>query len=646
MIFGLSLFVLWSLCPADAWPDIVPSPCHHCESRSWACRRHCSSSSSQDYVLDFTYAHEANTCTEIIPWNSSTVVIDKDIWCFYPQAQMCRIRGATCNLPMLGCDNMHKYTFNGVGVLEGCSPTMAGADDLLLESCSWVCKHRRPVARCQLRFDPHGRLKLGGKLDKCWIDNECRSNKEATVMATCKPHVTASTAGDLSMLETSGSLVLYVANAMAFLSDKRTIIAALKDGMLSSITELHVGMLTIFGVNAQPRRLGRILTEEVSQEVYVNYTVKITGLSPLLAMQHALMVDLALQAVKASTLATAINTQLSIMGLSAAVNGVAISVSPLRKEDLALEEPSAELSTLAAMHSVFSRRFGEASEELCSLQEDIEKHNETSAELKLLRAKHAAAAQELATLRAAYADLEQSLEKAQLALNATNFLLHASRQNVLDTAQKLVTARGSVATIPATFDDMKEAHLKAERLLLQALANYSSVKHEMRQSVGRHQQAARSVADLSMELGHVRKLIWQVTHNDLAQTRLNLSQAILREQAATEALTAEQAAHEETRQQLWQARASHKQAAEQVEILEETSTLAFFVCIAGLAVAIGALVLVLICWYRDRWDSGKVELTPVVPFDPNAVVEGNPIGKAMPQTIVAAPCRGTSNSKS
>jgi len=372
--------------------------------------------------------------------------------------------------------------------------------------------------------------------------------------------------------------------------------------------------------------------------VYVNYTVKVAGTSPRLAAQQALMVDLALQAVKPSTLATNINTQLSVMGLSAAVHGAALSVSPLRIEERALEESSSELSKLAAMHKVFSQHFGEASDELSSLRNELQQHNQTSAELKLLKAKHAAAVQELATLGAVYTSLQKSLEEAQLAFNATNSL----RQKVLDTAQQLVTAQGSSAASPATLDDTREAHLKAERLLLQALANYSLVNQEIRQNVGRHQQASRSVADMSMALAQLRKLLWQVTHNDLAQTLLNLSQAILREQTATEALKAEQAAHEQTRQQLWQAQVSHKEAMEDVDISEAKTIAIICVSGVGLVLAICALSVVLICWFRNRWDS---RVTPVVPFhpvEPSQFVVGSPIGKAMPQSVVTAPCRSDS----
>eukprot|EP00932_Pfiesteria_piscicida_P020808 SRR837773.7611.p1 GENE.SRR837773.7611~~SRR837773.7611.p1 ORF type:complete len:308 (-),score=47.81 SRR837773.7611:111-1034(-) len=80
-------------------------------------------------------------------------------------------------------------------------PKSTMAENLVRESCSWVCTATRPVARCSWEFDPRGFFTaIGGGLEMCWMKSVCRGGF-VEVDVSCKPtelwHQANNTAAEL-----------------------------------------------------------------------------------------------------------------------------------------------------------------------------------------------------------------------------------------------------------------------------------------------------------------------------------------------------------------------------------------------------------------------------------------------------------------
>jgi len=110
-----------------------------------------------------------------------------------------------CGVPdsrwFLACQNMGNYSFTGISFFGGCQQQLAQeatAHQLTVEeSCVWVCKHKRPVARCEWKFThPVGST---DRLDMCWLSELCIGG-QVRVYAACKPHELFNASEDLAAL--------------------------------------------------------------------------------------------------------------------------------------------------------------------------------------------------------------------------------------------------------------------------------------------------------------------------------------------------------------------------------------------------------------------------------------------------------------
>lgn len=112
---------------------------------------------------------------------------DIDPWCHISQTQL-----------FLRCSTMNDFDFTGISMLEGCKSDAMGSA-LVRESCSWICKHGRPIARCLWEFAHEGVI-FGGRLQACWLSEAC--GKQNTVVTTvCEPKSQANVTTEILTLQ-------------------------------------------------------------------------------------------------------------------------------------------------------------------------------------------------------------------------------------------------------------------------------------------------------------------------------------------------------------------------------------------------------------------------------------------------------------
>lgn len=151
--------------------------CPECAFGTWGCPRRACSASDQLQALSTNFTYAAGGCWSEVPANSRTLNIDIDIWCSIDETARTR----------LTCDTMHSFYFDGIAILEGCMPKTTVADQLVRETCAWVCTGGRPIARCSWEFDRQGYYTaIGGGLETCWLKSVCRGGY-VEVDAACKP---------------------------------------------------------------------------------------------------------------------------------------------------------------------------------------------------------------------------------------------------------------------------------------------------------------------------------------------------------------------------------------------------------------------------------------------------------------------------
>jgi len=87
----------------------------------------------------------------------------------------------------LSCDNMDVYDHSGISMLDDCRADATGLE-LVRESCHWVCKGGRPVARCVWEFARNTSLILPGQLQTCWLSEAC-NGQTVDLTVACKPNL-------------------------------------------------------------------------------------------------------------------------------------------------------------------------------------------------------------------------------------------------------------------------------------------------------------------------------------------------------------------------------------------------------------------------------------------------------------------------
>eukprot|EP00401_Gymnodinium_catenatum_P038928 CAMPEP_0117546286 /NCGR_PEP_ID=MMETSP0784-20121206/46529_1 /TAXON_ID=39447 /ORGANISM="" /LENGTH=745 /DNA_ID=CAMNT_0005343153 /DNA_START=1 /DNA_END=2236 /DNA_ORIENTATION=+ len=156
-----------------AGPQRPPANCPLCAFGEFRCPRACSGG-MRSFSIDFQYRHTEQSCVEEVPHNGSAISYDADVWCHWLGSRF-----------IVSCENMEKYDFGGLSMLYGCHGG-AASDDLVRESCSWICKHRRPQIRCTWNFDSANRHGLRTRLEACWLWEACKEDT-IEVLAVCKP---------------------------------------------------------------------------------------------------------------------------------------------------------------------------------------------------------------------------------------------------------------------------------------------------------------------------------------------------------------------------------------------------------------------------------------------------------------------------
>lgn len=140
----------------------------------------------QTKVIDFHY--KFGECWEDIPFSGNKSMTDYDMHCGIPYSRY-----------FLNCSTMGQYSFSGTAFLNGCQKqlTLQAPQLIVEESCVWVCKHKRPVARCQWKFThPEGST---DRLEMCWLSQSC-IGEQIRVYAACKPHDLFNASEDLAAL--------------------------------------------------------------------------------------------------------------------------------------------------------------------------------------------------------------------------------------------------------------------------------------------------------------------------------------------------------------------------------------------------------------------------------------------------------------
>lgn len=163
--------------------------CPECPYGLWSCSNSwCSSvpdppmTPQAVHIFDFQYFNEA--CSEEIPVSSSVVQIDHDIHCLAFASGRADVAFA------LHCDNMAElHPIGRNAALEGCTG-QGQAENLLKESCSWICKNLRPIIRCTYTFDTnnvHGFAQ--GKIDYCVASARCLPDYTEELQVVCQERV-------------------------------------------------------------------------------------------------------------------------------------------------------------------------------------------------------------------------------------------------------------------------------------------------------------------------------------------------------------------------------------------------------------------------------------------------------------------------
>jgi len=102
------------------------------------------------------------------------MIMDVNMWCQNSHTML-----------FLSCGNMDDFDHSGISMLDDCP---ADATGLVRESCHWVCKGGRPVARCVWEFARSTSLILPGQLQTCWLSEAC-NGQTVDVTAACKPNL-------------------------------------------------------------------------------------------------------------------------------------------------------------------------------------------------------------------------------------------------------------------------------------------------------------------------------------------------------------------------------------------------------------------------------------------------------------------------
>eukprot|EP00929_Paragymnodinium_shiwhaense_P006581 TRINITY_DN11026_c0_g1_i1.p1 TRINITY_DN11026_c0_g1~~TRINITY_DN11026_c0_g1_i1.p1 ORF type:complete len:1382 (+),score=370.85 TRINITY_DN11026_c0_g1_i1:145-4290(+) len=571
VIISAAWFSLGGAAAVESSPPSDEACGSQCVHGQWECQRPCTYARPA-WAMDFTYFHEVDdhrvsdlsSCTEFIPWNASTMQVDVDLYCVFPDLQSCR--DPWCQDPFLGCDNMHQFWFTGLAMLDGCSPaaTDPHAADLLHETCRWTCKHRRPFARCTMQFDPTGRFFPRKHLEACWVEENCDTSlwRTTEVRSVCKadPHVAASIldstpSGQLlrSRTNITGAIALSVAHtptsqadapALQLLPSEMQVTKAVRQALALLVDGIPVESVSVKAATS---------LESVAQELHSKHARRLERMSNRTAINityqvvtdeaDAAVVQAELDAITKQELGSSIAAQLQA-GSSGMISSDVFEVEVDDMFNVSL--PLADLTDAQALQAQLEQALARQKELQELLNEATTSDSADDAKLQEALAANAVLQEQLQEKSADHGqqlgELAQAMEEQATAFG-TERAAFERRQQVL--TSRLAEALADLNETEKDMSQMAAAHNltkqqmqaanvahQAAQLQLQALAGVAaSLESQLAAALGEHAQAVAELSEL--------RSVENATRAELQTTRsvLNSTKAALQAATAASALS-------------------------------------------------------------------------------------------------------------
>ncbi|CAJ1346627.1 unnamed protein product [Effrenium voratum] len=402
--------------------DLDPVPRRHlrsCEDRrkfvlqlylqeSWTCDKRCRARDTQLHELDFKY-HE-QPCREIIPWmNGSTTQIDTDLWCAYPATRRCNM--FFCN-PQIECSNMYRH--KPLAVLSSMTSCQASAahKDFITQNCSWVCKHGRPVSRCQIHVDSSGAYGLQQNIKKCWVQETCNGRRGQKAVATCEPKAKLTAAPSVTL---SGVMILTVAKAQEFLA-QRHVDFALRDAISQMVPEPSYSKIV-----TEPRvETHNHLSGYSYPAVKVYFNISIPGGAHGPSTERAIATEMAFQNKSRSDLLNVVNGALSNQGLTDLALDALLDMNPLNFTDVHGPGSEEEFFEIVDTLRLYQKHLEQVQEELSDTSTDLQIQNLSQKDMAVVLAKHQSAQTRLSEILHAQSRVSKQIEDMIAQRNSTH----------------------------------------------------------------------------------------------------------------------------------------------------------------------------------------------------------------------------------
>lgn len=374
---------------------------------------------------------------------------------------------------------MNSVTVLGLSRLEGCQGN-ALADKLMTEDCNWVCKHKRPVMRCNIHFDPVDYYGMSNDLEACWIRENCTDTLNSTkattnLVATCQPE-----AGALGVLiELSGTFTLVADDASAILQSPNAE-SALKEGLASSLDGVSSGMIEIKEFAAVRRLAASPSRFLSSQSLITQYTITAPE-------ADAGTISNSLSTANTTAMASQMRVAFESVGISTGavtVSNVSQPTSIVKDSD-ELRRSRSEMAILKSVVAIVDQHLAETIEELnATLQTLHNSSNLTQEQRASLETVHAEAKARLENLIESSRQIHEQLRNTSVWHNSTIAQLAEAQaaasiansryqQTLSDLTASQAALSAAHAKSNATRDQLYDA-LSANNLTLAQLANLNS----------------------------------------------------------------------------------------------------------------------------------------------------------------------------
>ncbi|CAK9036882.1 unnamed protein product [Durusdinium trenchii] len=268
----------------------------NCVSRIWSCQQQRSCTQADNFLLELDFHYREKGCREVIPLSKSVVQVDIDARCEKPSNFNDFFFGRRLN-----CRNMLRRGPPPRVVPAMACPSAQNVSDLVVEKCSWHCKHKRPVSRCFISFDPRNALGVQQKLDKCWIQEKCINN-QMKAKTTCQTAPSSSTPA----VTLAGSMLVTVTDPVTFLAQPN-LQFALQDAIerMAPESDFSDVAIEIPSSNSLANK---------TKMVKVGFNASVKGNDDETSDEKALGAEMALQNISHDALVDAVNGALSSEG--------------------------------------------------------------------------------------------------------------------------------------------------------------------------------------------------------------------------------------------------------------------------------------------------------------------------------------------